>query len=96
MVGYRCSGRIFTVLHDTGVDKSERNGSYGCCAIVRLMHLNIVLADDLINNGNATTRGRHGGAITAKIAARSRIMNSTVRERNYNKSNVQASAVKTT
>lgn len=63
---------------------------------MRPMHLNIVLADDLINNSNATTRGLHEGAITAITVARSRIIHFFVRECIYRKSDVQSAAVKTT
>ena len=66
----------FTGLHDTRVDRSERNGRF---AIVGLMHLNIVLASDLINNGNATTRGLHGGKIAAKFVAPLRVIHNPVK-----------------
>lgn len=57
-----------SIVHDNSTDRSERNGRF---AVVGLMRLSIVLA--LINNGNATTRGLHGGDV-----ARSRVIQNTV------------------
>ena len=65
-----------SIVHDNSVDRSERNGRF---AVVGLMRLNIVLAEDLINNGNATTRGLHGGKLAAKNVVRSRVMQNTVK-----------------